>query len=163
MPLASPRHCAAAVLLLTALTGCGGPGEPDAEKSPPQSREDVARYRCLEENGIALTRSEAGHLRVDKDKMKEPDLLKAQDACKHLLSGEDRQVDEETLASARKTSECIRKNGFPGYPDPDPTTGELEMTPELTKAVKSHDPKLIAAHDTCVGPRDTEGGPVAGG
>jgi hypothetical protein len=164
MPLPSPRRCAAVALLLTtALAGCGGLGEPEVEKSPPQSKEEVAHYRCLEENGITLTKSEAGHLRVDKDKMDETALLKAQDACKHLLSDEARQVDEETLASARRTSECMRKKGFPEYPDPDPTTGEIELTPELAEATRTQDPKLVAAHDACVVPGDTEGGPVVGG
>ncbi|MFB7591203.1 hypothetical protein [Streptomyces sp. NPDC056169] len=139
------RRSLAAPLLLAALalTGCGG--DPDTDTGPAAARPDPTSsveaafapfYDCLAEHGLKLVESEGGARRVDKDANSEQAQREADKACKSLMPTEP-PVDQAQLKQDKAVSECVRRNGFPDYPDPDPKTGRL---PE-SEAVK-YDEKL---------------------
>jgi len=159
-PAALLRSAAASMALTAALAGCGF-DKPDPSASPPPSAQELAYYRCLEEHGVPLADREDGQLRVDKEKVVEAVELKAQKACIDSLPGQPTSISKESLERERKFAACVRKNGFPAYPDPDPTTGEVAPTEELTEAMKQQDPGLLAARDACLPART--GQPVVGG
>ncbi|MET8129169.1 hypothetical protein ABZV67_32695 [Streptomyces sp. NPDC005065] len=139
-----------AVLAALALTGCAGSvdgaAEPSASPSETVSAEEIAYYRCLEQNGLVLEAPNPGQLRVDKDKnTDEAVAMAAAEKCRDLQKAiPDAPVSEESLAAAREVSACVREKGFDDYPDPDPKTGEVD----LEAAGVSEDPELrVALHD----------------
>lgn len=162
MPLFTPsRSLAASALLVVALGGCGVIGEPDAAKSPPQGDQERAYYSCLEKHGVILDHRDDGQ-KVDKDKTVGDVQVKAQEKCADKVPDPGAQpVDKKILESERKFSVCMRENGFPGYPDPDPSTGEIVPTAELAEALQRQDPALLDANEACV--PEKAGQPVAGG
>lgn len=133
-PLAAPLLLAA-----LALTGCGGDTEPAASRPVPTSSIEAAYgpfYDCLAEQGLTLVDAEGGARRVDKDAHTVEAQMAAEKACKSLIPPAP-PVDQAELKRDTAMSECVRRNGFPDYPDPDPKTGRL---PE-SEAVK-YDPAL---------------------
>ncbi|WP_326588978.1 hypothetical protein [Streptomyces sp. NBC_01294] len=142
---------AAVALLASALvSGCsGGSAEPTSAKSPPPSAQEVAYYRCLEANGVILEKRDDGRLRVDKDRFDADVETKAAAKCVDQLPPEQAAAPApaEFLAKARKLSACVRENGFPGYPDPDPKTAQVELTAEQQPTYRT--PEFQAAAKKC--------------
>lgn len=153
-PLAAPLLLAALAAL--ALTGCAGgtePAAPAASRPVPAAPAEAAYvpfYDCLAEQGLKLVETEGGGRRVDKDANSEKAQREADKACRSLMPAE-LPVDQAQLKRDRAVSECVRRNGFPDYPDPDPTTGRL---PE-SEAVK-YDTGLHEVLRKCA-PAATEG------
>ncbi|MFJ6480959.1 MULTISPECIES: hypothetical protein [unclassified Streptomyces] len=130
---AVPGFVAAALLASALVTGCsGGSGQASDTKSPPPSAQEQAYYRCLEANGVTLEKRDDGQLRVDKDKYDAAVETKAQAKCADLLPGREAAAPApaDAVAKAKKFSACVRENGFPNYPDPDPKTAVVELTAE---------------------------------
>ncbi|MEU2930990.1 hypothetical protein ABZ636_39235 [Streptomyces sp. NPDC007251] len=136
-------------LLLAALAagvlsaGCSASG--DARDAAPSASaadaQEVAYYRCLEDQGLALEVTDGGELRVDKDKAAEFGYAKEQAAeakCRGKLphGTPSASAPAAALEAARKQAECFRKNGVPDYPDPDPKTAEIKLSDELAAKVK---------------------------
>ncbi|MFF4571342.1 hypothetical protein [Streptomyces sp. NPDC001410] len=136
-------------LLLAALAAgvlsaaCSASG--DAQDATPSASaadaQEVAYYRCLEDQGLTLEVIDGGELRVDKDKAAEFGYAKQQAAeakCHSKLPDDRPSASDpaEALEAARKEAECFRKNGIPEYPDPDPKTAEFDLTDELTAELK---------------------------
>ncbi|MFE2290926.1 hypothetical protein [Streptomyces sp. NPDC059452] len=153
------------VLAALALTGCSGSadgaGQPSASPSESVSAQEIAYYRCLEKNGLVLETPNPGQLRVDKDKnTDEAVTVAAEKACQDLQAAiPDTAVSEESLAKARELSSCVREKGFADFPDPDPETGEVD----LTVAGVAKDPKLRAALQECQPKNAGAGDAVVGG
>ncbi|MCP3822398.1 hypothetical protein NLX86_31225 [Streptomyces sp. A3M-1-3] len=115
-----------------------------------------------EKHGVILDHRDDGQTKVDKDKTVADIQVAAQQKCfDKLPDPEADPVDKEILESERKFSACMRENGFPAYPDPDPATGETVPTPALAEALERKDPALLYAKEACV-PKRT-GRPAAGG
>ncbi|MFD7262527.1 hypothetical protein [Streptomyces sp. NPDC059874] len=112
-----------------ALSACSGGGEPKASDSPPPTKEDIAYYDCLKDNGVKLTHTDYGAPRVDKD---DPTAIKnlpaAQEACKDKVPPprSPEPADPKMLAEAQAESKCLREQGVAWYPDPDPVTGYID-------------------------------------
>ncbi|RPF34212.1 hypothetical protein [Streptomyces sp. TLI_185] len=136
-------------LLLAALAagvlsaGCSASGDAQDGAAPSASAADaqeVAYYRCLEKQGMALEVTDSGHLRVDKDKAAAAGAAKqqaAEDECRSKLPESTQgQASADALEAARKITACFRKNGVPEYPDPDPKTAEIKLSDELVAKVK---------------------------
>lgn len=140
--------CAAVALLASALvTGCaGGSAAPTGAKSPPPSAQELAYYRCLEANGVTLEKRDDGQLRVDKDRFDAAVEARAAATCVDQLppSVSAAPAPAEFLAKAKKFSACVRENGFPAYPDPDPTTAQVELTAEEQPAYGTPEFQLTA-------------------
>ncbi|MET7310198.1 hypothetical protein ACWD7C_12825 [Streptomyces sp. NPDC005134] len=148
----SLRRIAAFALLASFSTaGCSSGEVPDTDLG---IREANRYYECLEGQGIELETTESRELRVNKDKSEASEQNDAERNCSALLP-KARAVSADDLKMARKLSACIRENGFPDYPDPDQTTGNVNLNFEQSKKLKE-DPKFSAATRTCTKTTDKE-------
>ncbi|WP_338697480.1 hypothetical protein V2W30_16915 [Streptomyces sp. Q6] len=175
----------ASALFVAALlsAGCAGGGDDEAgaggkstvaaddqdAPSPAETQDtDQAAYLdCLAAAGVKLTTTSEGVRQVDKDHVSAATLKGAEQKCVDKLpatagGGGDGAVSAQRLAKARKASACVRGEGFPDYPDPDPKTGEIPVTEDLAKSLKG-DPKLVAALQKCGGKSGSNGGGKIGG
>ncbi|MFB7936871.1 hypothetical protein [Streptomyces sp. NPDC056049] len=159
--LAAMALCAAALL-----TGCssGGSDEAKAAKPSPANTAEEGYYRCLEANGVVLEKRDDGQLRVDKDVNKPAAMTAAQVKCQDQLPtaapSSTATVPAEFLAKAKELSACLRKNGFPAYPEPDPATGDVNLTDEQRDQTRT--PKFQDALAKCA-PAEAATGDVVGG
>ena len=62
----------------------------------------------------------------------------AGEKCREFLpnGGEPPKASAEDLAKARDYAKCIRDNGIPGFPDPDPRTGQFEVDADKADEIK---------------------------
>ncbi|MEV8210602.1 hypothetical protein [Streptomyces sp. NPDC079189] len=132
-------------------TGCSGGGFSEAkqEKSPPPNAQERAYYKCLEKNGLTLETRDDSQLRVDKDKNDNASMVSAEAKCADLLPDEASAAPAPSafVAKVRKFSACVRENGFPEYPDPDPTTGQVDAS--VDQAEKYQTPEFVVAAKKC--------------
>ncbi|MFF2779538.1 hypothetical protein ACFVU3_32150 [Streptomyces sp. NPDC058052] len=152
--LAAMALCAAALL-----TGCSGGAPAEAVGT-----EEEGYYRCLEANGLVLEKRDDGQLRVDKDANELAAMTEAEAKCRDKLpTGAPRStatVPAAFLAKSQKLSACVRENGYPEYPDPDPATGEANLTNE--QKAQYHTPEFQAAWAKCAGAEGATGDVVGG-
>ncbi|MGW4818409.1 hypothetical protein ACWEP4_05360 [Streptomyces sp. NPDC004227] len=138
---AVPKIATVALFASLLVTGCSGSGLSVAgqEKSPPPSAQEVAYYRCLEKNGLTLEARNDGQLRVDKNRNDDASMGSAQAKCVDLLPdvASAAPAPSAFVAKARKFSACVRENGFPEYPDPDPTTGDVDVSGHQAEKFKT--------------------------
>ncbi|MFJ2739493.1 hypothetical protein ACIO3O_07475 [Streptomyces sp. NPDC087440] len=132
-PVAVPGIGVAMLLVSLAVSGCsGGTAQAAPGKSAPPSAGEVAYYRCLEKRGVLLEKRDDGQLRVDKDAFDEKVHTSAEAKCANLLPADDAappaQVPADFAAKLTRFSACARAHGYPAYPDPNPTTGEYDLT-----------------------------------
>lgn len=140
-------------LLLLALAGCGAADGDDqvASAGGPASgtaaatdqgyeRDAVLEYSaCMRDNGVPdfpdpkLGDNGEAQLSVP-DGMDPADIEAADRTCKHLMpnGGEPVPPDPEILAKTRAYAKCMRENGIPKFPDPNPDGGiQIEGGPGL--------------------------------
>lgn len=158
------RLAAAPVIALTLLlAGCSSePAGPDAGASaqpdpststpPANAAEWTAYYGCLEDEGLVLQKRDDGKSRLNKEVNSDEEIKAAEKKCAALLP-DPRPVADAALQESRELSACMRENGFPDYPDPDPQTGDVELSQEAMEKFK-HDPDALAARKKCT-PRGT--------
>lgn len=84
----------------------------------------------------------------------------AQEACKKYApnGGQPPKLDAAALEQARQMSKCMRENGVPNFPDPDPN-GQLKVDGNKV-GVGPGDPKFDAAQKACA--KYQMGGPGGG-
>jgi hypothetical protein len=110
-----------------ATAASGAPkGSPTSTAEPGQD-DELLYSRCMRENGMTwFPDPEDGRLAVrvpsDVDQKK---MQAAQEACrKYSPDGGDRPPpDPEAVEQARQMSKCMRANGVPNFPDPQPDGG----------------------------------------
>jgi hypothetical protein len=158
------RLIAVPVLLLTALAGCAGKedrpqvasagGGPSAGPSAPADQAAKGREfaRCMRAEGIempdpgpdGMVAMPAG--RVD-DKAGMQKMEAALEKCREFLpdGGEPPKATAEDLAKAREYAKCVREHGLPGFPDPDPETGQFRLGPGQSDDMKD----LAKASENC--------------
>ncbi|MFC0529432.1 hypothetical protein [Phytohabitans kaempferiae] len=160
----------AAAVLALALAGCGGDGGSDgggiasaggtagpAPGASPSAGKDsyeamLEFTECMRGEGIEMDDPQPGggvQLRL-----RGSDPAKAEAAmakCRHLMpnGGEMRRADPERIEQARQYSKCMRDNGVPGFPDPDPETGGIMMRAGPGSGLDPDDPAFAAAQKTC--------------
>ncbi|MFF9122308.1 hypothetical protein ACF09J_03160 [Streptomyces sp. NPDC014889] len=129
-------------------------------KSPPPSSQELAFYRCLEKQGVVLEKRDDDLLRVDKDRNDQKTQTRAEAKCADLLPDPvtAAPAPSEAVASAQAFSACVRKNGFPDYPDPDPKSGQVDLPGDQAEAYRT--PEFLAAAKKC---SPGSGGGIAGG
>ncbi|GEB61034.1 hypothetical protein [Streptomyces gardneri] len=152
------------LLAALALTGCGGDAEPAASRPVPTAPAEAAFvpfYDCLAEQGLKLTETEGGARRVDKDANSEKAQRDADKACRSLMPAE-LPVDQEQMKQDKALSECVRRNGYPDYPDPDPKTGRLPES-EALKYDAGLPEILRKCRPAAAGDQEGQGGAVDGG
>nr|WP_221375412.1 hypothetical protein [Actinoplanes polyasparticus] len=145
-------------VLSLALAGCSLPGRdaaPVPSASPADEKSQLRAYaKCMRANGVDMPDPNGdGALGVPAMKAGSPELKKmdaAIEKCRDLIpggaGGEPQKVSAEDLERARALSKCMRENGMPDFPDPDPETGAVALSEE-TVDVK----KMAAAGEKCGG------------
>jgi hypothetical protein len=147
------RHLLVAAPLLAlglALSGCAGQGgesptvatagngAPAAEESAAPSDEDKAREfaACMREEGVDLPDPQpatgagpgakgGGGFAVKVEGGDKEKVNAAMEKCRPLLpnGGEMKPLTPEQLERQRELAKCMRANGVPDFPDPDPNGG----------------------------------------
>lgn len=158
----------AAAVLALAVAGCGGDsdgggvasaggatgGAPGA--SPSASKDNYTAMleftECMRGEGIEMPDPEPGagvQLRFQGGDPKKTEAAMAK--CRHLMpnGGEMAKADPERIEKARQYSKCMRDNGVPAFPDPDPETGGIMMRAGPDSGLNPDDPKFQAAQKTC--------------
>ncbi|MFC3503294.1 hypothetical protein ACFOOK_20270 [Micromonospora krabiensis] len=152
------------LLLALTLPACGGSdGEPAvataggggaaASASPAaQLSDDERRLRfteCMRENGVDVPDPEPGGDRLFRfDGKTDPAKVEAaMGACRQYLpnGGEKLKLDPEQVERLRQLAACMRENGVPEFPDPQPDGG-IQLRLDV---VNLKDPKVKAAMEKC--------------
>ena len=104
---------------------------------------------CMREHGIDMPDPQpgGGGLGIQLDKIDKDKALGAVDACRDLMpgGGKDVKLNPEQLEKQRELAACMRANGVPDFPDPDPDGGRAVREYILDK----HDDDVLAALDKC--------------
>lgn len=158
------RLIAVPLLLVAAVSGCAADkkeqqvasagGKPSAGASAPVDNAALGRKfaQCMRTAGIempdpgpdgmvAMPATAAG----DEASGKKMDA--AMEKCREFLpnGGEPPKASAEDLAKARDYAKCVRENGVPSFPDPDPETGGFKMDADDTTDME----KLSKVGDKC--------------
>ncbi|MGN9907876.1 hypothetical protein ACTMTJ_10030 [Phytohabitans sp. LJ34] len=152
------------LLLLAAITACSGGGEEGpgvatvgnvatASASPDPSApaaDDEERKRqftqCMRDEGIDIDDAEGPGrgVRVQAEKQK---MQRAMEKCRKYLpnGGEPEKPSAADLEKLREYAKCMRENGVPAFPDPDPESGSFKN--ELDSGITKKD--IEAADEKC--------------
>jgi hypothetical protein len=141
---------AAAATLAAALVlaACGSSSSNEAASSGEQEQA-LAFARCMRENGVPdFPDPDAdGRFRdVGHEQQDDPSFRAAQEACRELAPGGEHENtgDPAFVEQMRDFSQCMRDNGLPDFPDPDPD-GRLRGAGHE----QQDDPTYRAAMETC--------------
>jgi hypothetical protein len=139
------------------LSACTGESPAAAPTVPASGHPFVA---CLRDQGIDVAdpepgdRSGRGVLRRELDvnhRGDDPAFQAALDRCAGLLPPlPPPDVDEAVLAGLRAFARCMRDNGRPDFPDPDPVTGrlvEVPTDPGPVVSVRRYEQRVIVVED----------------
>jgi predicted small secreted protein len=142
----------------------GGTASASAEADDEQSGDTAEQMRrfasCMRENGIDMPDPETdGEGRVlmrgpgDGEGGASPDREKfqaAQQKCKQYLpnGGEPPKMNPEDVEKARQFAKCMRENGVPNFPDPQPDGGmRIEAGPD--SGIDPQSQEFKDAHAKC--------------
>jgi hypothetical protein len=148
--------------------------ENSAQAEPTPAAEDpgdanLAFSQCMRENGVPTfpDPDSEGRIRIDPPGSINPDsaeFREASDACRHLATAGWGDApagpgDQEVML---KFARCMRENGLPDFPDPDPNAGLQIFGPD--SKLDPNDPKVKAALESCKAIlQDLQSGPAIGG
>jgi hypothetical protein len=140
---------AAAVLLCAALvlSGCtaGGAGNGSASPTALNAADETAKVReqykkyaaCMRGQGVNIP-DDPDQQQVDIGNVSTDQMQTAYAACQKLApAGQfDPAQQAAQLAARRRNAQCMRDNGFPDWPDPDPNNPFVSPPPgaDMTKA-----------------------------
>ncbi|MCA2217599.1 hypothetical protein [Jidongwangia harbinensis] len=147
------RLLAVPLLVVAALGGCAGAdekappvasaGKGAASSAPAAPADDAAQMRkfaqCMRAEGVDIPDPDASGgiaLRAgDADKPGSPEVKKmeaAAEKCRELLpnGGEPPKMSPEDVTKMRAMAKCVRENGVPDFPDPDPASGHFAAMPD---------------------------------
>jgi hypothetical protein len=144
--------------LMVAGSGCATPAEEpevaSAGSSAPAAAAaddpEQAYGECLQDAGVTMLPDVDGPPQVDKEATPESTLLAATEECRLLapVATAPEPVSAADLEQRRLFSACLRDNGVPDYPDPDPQTGEAALSEELAMRLKG-DAAFAQAQEAC--------------
>lgn len=151
------------LLLLATLAACAGGGDDgpavasagngatasaSADPSAPAADEAERKRQfndCMRAEGVTMDDSgDGGEVALRGDKR---EVTAAMEACRRYLpnGGEPPEVSPEDLEKIREYARCMRANGLPDFPDPDPQTGDFKNG--LGSGVTKKD--IEAANEKC--------------
>jgi hypothetical protein len=135
------------VVPLLVLAACGQ--DAGARAAPVDEAEAARAYaQCIRDNGVPdfPDPDPDGQLRGPAHEQEgNPTFRAAQEKCRNLApGGEHQRSDPATVEQMRQFSQCMRDNGLPDYPDPDPD-GRVRGPGHEQQS----DPKFRAAMETC--------------
>jgi hypothetical protein len=142
------------VLVLVAACGSSSSEEP----APAADRQQALAFaRCMRDNGVPdFPDPDAnGQFRGQShEQQNTPKFQAANEACRSLApGGEHEKSDPATVEQMRQFSQCMRDNGVPDFPDPDPDGRlrgqghEQQDTPTFRAAMQTCRPKLPGGGD----------------
>ena len=119
------RLVAALLVVPLLLAGCGKDSRSGSGVTPADKVEAARAYaQCIRDNGVPdFPDPDAnGELRGPAhEKQNDPSFQAAQEKCRNLApGGEHEKSDPASVEQMRKFSQCMRDNGLPDFPDPDP-------------------------------------------
>jgi hypothetical protein len=164
------RTLLALIAALALLSGCAGDndkgdgiataGDGKASASTDANDGDIAaqtaKYaQCMRDNGVDMPDPEVnenggvkfGGPATDGQPVDREKVQAAQEKCKQYLpnGGEPPKLTTEQLDQMRKFSQCMRENGYPDFPDPQPdggirieADGQNDMDPDSEKWKEAH-------------------------
>jgi hypothetical protein len=126
------------------VASAGGGATASAAPAPADDAEQGRRFAvCMraegvdmpdpDENGRIAMRAERAGKPGDKPGGAAADTAqKAMEKCRELLpnGGEPPEMKPEDIEKMRAYARCVRENGYPAFPDPDPATGALQLEAE---------------------------------
>jgi hypothetical protein len=140
------RLLAVPVLFVAVLGGCttkqeepkvasvGGDATASAAAAP-QAQDAAAQGRkfaqCMREQGVEMPDpGPDGMVPLDVDQGNQDKVTAASRKCREFLpnGGEPAKMSAADIAKRRDFAACIRKNGLPDFPDPDPETGDFSVS-----------------------------------
>jgi len=134
-------------------TGTTTKGSSSAATSAASSRRSsaLAYSRCMRAHGVPKfpdpdSQGNFGSLNQQALGVSKQQSLAGNDACKNLMpqgGTVSPQMREQKLAFALKLARCIRRHGFPTFPDPT-TRG-----PRVPRGIDPSSPRFEAAETTC--------------
>jgi hypothetical protein len=146
--MAAAAPIAAALVLVVA--ACGSSSSNGAAPSGDRSQA-IAYSQCMRKNGVPdfPDPDASGRFRgVGHEAQGDPKFQAAQEACRDLAPGgeHERLGDPAFVEQMREFSQCMRENGLPDFPDPDPD-GRLRGPGHE----QQNDPQYQAAFEACRG------------
>ncbi|MBF9131522.1 hypothetical protein I0C86_21525 [Plantactinospora sp. S1510] len=158
------------LLVAISLAGCGGSGEgdggvasvdgdgkatPSAQSAADAKSSGLQYANCMRQNGISTfpdpTVGDNGQVSFDvPDNIPDSELNKAEKKCQQFRGGRPAGggTDGQQAERQRKLAQCMRDNGFPGWPDPE-ADGSMRVDFEKLGLSGPDDPKLKAAEEKC--------------
>jgi hypothetical protein len=134
------------LILLAGLAACGGNGEEgpgvatvgndaSASASPdpsaPAADEEERKRQftdCMRAEGVDMDdfKTEGGGIAIRADKA---EMQGAMQKCRKYLpnGGEPPKLSPEDIEKMREYAKCMRENGVPDFPDPDPESGGIAL------------------------------------
>jgi hypothetical protein len=140
---------AAALLgVLVLVTACGSSSS-DQTASAADQRRALQFAQCMRDNGVPNfpDPDPDGRFRgPSHEQQNDPKFQAAQEACRDLAPGGEHENtgDPAFVEQMRQFSQCMRDNGVPDFPDPDPD-GRLRGQGHE----QQNDPTFRAAMETC--------------
>jgi hypothetical protein len=171
------RGFALGLLLVAALTGCGGQdgnnvasagGAATSTNSSEHlsDHEKAVKYaQCLRDQGIEVADPEGDRPPgIERGVASDQEVEAAEQACRQYLpeGPKTRKLDQEQLEKLREVAQCMRAHGFPNFPDPDPDKGGISLGDD--SGIDTKDPMFKAAQQECgmggtpVGDGEMQGG-----
>jgi hypothetical protein len=136
-------------LVLAAACGSSSGNETTPAAGPQQAA--LAYAQCIRDNGVPDfpdPDANGEFSGVEHELQGDPTFQAAQEACRDLAPGGEHENfgDPAFVAQMREFSQCMRENGLPDFPDPDPDGRLRGATHEL-----KGDPKFATAMAACRG------------
>jgi hypothetical protein len=132
------------ILLVTvALGGCSQTDDAaaPAPSASTDERDQLRAYaKCMRANGVDMPDPNGdGVIGLPAQKVGSPEskiMEAANEKCRTLMpaGGEPPKMSPEDIEKVRAQSKCMRENGVPSYPDPDPQTGAVALSEDDVKA-----------------------------
>jgi hypothetical protein len=136
------------VVPLLVLAACGQNNRNSVTPVADEAAEGRAYAQCMRDNGVPDFPDPDldGRLRgPGHEQQDNPKFRAAQEKCRDLApGGEHQRSDPASVEQMREFSQCMRANGVPDFPDPDPD-GRLRGPGHE----QQDDPKFRAAMETC--------------
>ena len=160
------RQATAALVIVPLLAfgaaSCGGGGGREsttASGTGTSSAADIDKMRqyatCMRANGVDMPDPEPdGRLTMKQsgDAASHEEKLRAAEArCRHLMpdGGKPSKPRPDQLAKLREESRCMRENGVPDFPDPDPETGGIKIDAKKGGSLDPESPTFKKAQHKC--------------
>ena len=161
--MSSRALVSASVAAVTALsllaTGCGGSSPTTAATAAGASGGTLAYARCMRANGVPNFPDPTRSGEIPKEKIVDlvgsPVFTAAQQACRHVMPAgglgpsETAQQVRAQFVDALAFSRCVRRHGFPTFPDPT-SGGQLTHQMLASAGIDVEQPAARQAADACV-------------